>query len=65
VETDPVGLLLIRAWMEHGSEQSLRAEVKFTCDTTRGFELALTLSDPEAVVAAVEAWLAEMVNACG
>lgn len=52
-----VGLLLIRAWVEDGSELPLRVEVKFTSDTRVGFEHEATFVDREAVEAAVHAWL--------
>jgi hypothetical protein len=58
-----VGLLIIRTWPEPGSDRPLRADVRLTADTTRGFELELTLSDFEEVQSVVRAWLAEILAA--
>jgi hypothetical protein len=65
MRVDPVGLLVIRAWAEEGSQSRLRAELKFTCDTTRGFEPALIFSEPDAVAAAVRTWLETFLAATG
>jgi hypothetical protein len=62
MELEPVGLLVVRAWNERGSERPLRAEVKLTCDIRHGFQRQLTLSDTDAVQAAVRAWLEEIVD---
>ena len=56
----PVGLLVIRAWVEQGSKRPLRVEVRLTTDTERGFERLLTLSEPTPVEAVVRAWLADV-----
>jgi hypothetical protein len=61
----PVGLLIVRAWHEAGSERPLRADVSVTADTTRGFERKLTLSDVEDVESVVRARLAEVLAAAG
>ena len=58
----PVGLLVIRVWVEEGSERPLRAEVKSTSDTRLGFDRQATLSEAEAVVALISAWLQETLN---
>ena len=55
-----VGLLIIRAWPEPGSERPLRAHISLTADTTRGFERRLTLSDADDVESVVRAWLADV-----
>ena len=60
--TAPVGLLVIRAWLEHGSEKPLRAEVRLTGDTEQGFERLLTLSEPASIEAVVHAWLADVLR---
>jgi hypothetical protein len=57
----PVGLLVIRAWVQEGSEWPLRAEIRLTADTARGLERELVLSEPAAVEALVRAWLAEVL----
>lgn len=56
----PVGLVIIRARLEEGSSRPLRAEVRLTADTTRGFERELTLTEADAVAEVVRGWLAEI-----
>jgi hypothetical protein len=60
--TNPrIGLFLIRAWMEPGSSSPLRAQIRRTTDVSRGFEQRLTVAEREAVVAAVQAWISQML----
>jgi hypothetical protein len=56
-----IGLFLIRAWIEPGSSSPLRAEIRRTTDVSRGLEQSLTVAEKEAVVAAVQAWMLEML----
>jgi hypothetical protein len=56
------GLLLIRAWIEPGSSAPLRAQIRHTADVSRGFEQRLTVAEKEAVVAAVRAWMSELLT---
>ena len=56
------GLLIIRAWIEEGSSQPLRAHIRLTTDVSSGFEQSLTLSQVPAVCEAVETWLRDMVS---
>jgi hypothetical protein len=56
-----IGLFLIRAWIEPGSSSPLRAQIRSTTDVSQGFERRLTVAEPEAVVAAVQAWMSEML----
>jgi hypothetical protein len=39
----------------------LRAHIRRTTDVSQGLEQGLTVAEKEAVVAAVQAWLSEMV----
>jgi hypothetical protein len=57
----PVGLLVVRAWVEEGSGRPLRVEVRLTADSGRGFERELTFSEPAAVEALVRAWLDDVL----
>ena len=57
----PVCLLVIRAWVEEGSERPLRVEVRLTADTARGFQRELTFSEAGPVEALVRTWLAEVL----
>jgi len=56
-----VGLLIIRAWVEPGSSSPLRAQIRLTTDVSHGFERSLALTEIEAVTAAVQAWLSEVL----
>jgi hypothetical protein len=55
-------LLIIRAWIEEGSPEPLRAHIRISDDVSEGFQRTLTLSRPEAVFAEVERWLADVLN---
>jgi hypothetical protein len=61
VTVAPVGLLVIRAWLEEGAEYPLRVEVRMTADVGRGFQRELVLSEREPVGALVNAWLADVL----
>ena len=60
---DRTGLLIIRAWIEHGSSKPLRAQIRLTTDVAGGFESEMTLADVNAVSAAVETWLLDVLAA--
>ena len=61
MDTDRTGLLIIRAWLEHGSVEPLRARVRLTTDVSAGFEQELAFADVHAVSVAVEAWLEDLL----
>ena len=54
---DRTGLMIIRAWVEEGSREPLRVQLRLTTDVSKGFEQTLNLSDVETASAAVERWL--------
>ena len=58
---DSSGLMIIRAWLEHGSSKPLRAHIRLTTDVAGGFATEVTLADIEAVAAAVETWLRDVL----
>jgi len=60
---DHTGLLIIRAWVEQGSSKPLRAQIRLTNDVVAGFTSEMTLADVNAVAAAVEAWLHDVLAA--
>jgi len=62
VIADHVGITIIRAWIEDGSSEPLRAHIRITNDVSAGFERTLTLSQPEAVCSTVQEWLADMLR---
>ena len=57
-----VALLTIRAWCEEGSEDPLRAEIRFTRDVSSGFETALTVAHTERAMNIVHAFLKEVLS---
>lgn len=59
--TSRTGLFLIRAWVEPGSSSPLRAHIRRTTDVSQGFGQGLTVANKETVVAAVRAWLSEVL----
>jgi hypothetical protein len=56
-----IGLFVIRAWIEPGSSSPLRARIYSTTDVSHGFEQRLTVAEREAVVAAVQAWMSQVL----
>jgi hypothetical protein len=56
------GLLIIRAWVESGSSSPLRAQIRLTSDVSLGLERSQTVTQADAVVQAVQAWLLEMTT---
>ena len=62
MENHRTGLLIIRAWIEPGSEEPLRAQVRITSDVSTGFEREVTLVRSEAVTATVQEWLASILQ---
>jgi hypothetical protein len=55
-----IGLLTIRTWSEEGSENPLRAQVRFTTDVSCGFQSAVTVAHADRVVEAVRAFLEDV-----
>ena len=55
------GLLIIRAWLEPGSSSPLRVHIRSTTDVSQGIEHTLTVAQEEATIAAVHAWLSDML----
>jgi hypothetical protein len=61
MNTFPTGVLIIRAWIEEGSAEPLRAHVRLTTEISSGFEQSMTLSQVDAVCQAVERWLRDIL----
>jgi hypothetical protein len=57
------GLLIIRAWVEAGSAQPLRAQVRVTGDISTGIERTIALAHSDSVMELVDDWLQEIVDA--
>ncbi len=62
ITSDRPGLLIIRAWIEEGSSEPLRAQVRVADDVSAGFDRVLTLSRADAVCATVGEWLEDLVS---
>ena len=60
--TGKTGLLIIRAWVEEGSSEPLRANIRATTDVSVGFERAVTLAQAGEVGVTVQEWLAEVLG---
>ena len=60
--SDRPGLLIIRAWIEEGSSEPLRVQVRVADDVSAGFDRVLTLSRADDVCAAVGEWLGDLVS---
>jgi hypothetical protein len=56
------GLLIIRAWAEPGSSSPLRLQIRLTTDVSLGVGRRETITDADAVVEVVRAWLQEMAT---
>jgi hypothetical protein len=56
------GLLIIRAWIEEGSSEPLRTQIRISTDVSAGIERTLTLARAEDVCATVHEWLAEIMS---
>lgn len=56
------GLLIIRAWVEQGSSEPLRAQLRLTGDVSSGIERTFTLAHPDAVCAVVQEWLTDVLR---
>jgi len=58
---DQTGLLIIRAWVEEGSPQPLRAQLRLTTDVGSGLEPPLNLTTEGQVSEVVRGWLAAVL----
>jgi predicted NBD/HSP70 family sugar kinase len=56
------GLFIVRAWVEQGSEKTLRAHVRLATDISAGFDREVTLTNVADVCAAAEAWLRDVLT---
>lgn len=57
MNTQPIGLMLLRVWSEPGSAQPLRVDIRHTTDLSKGFRGTTTLADVDAVLGAVRLFL--------
>ncbi len=62
MDSHRTGLLIIRAWVESGSTEPLRAQIRVTADVSTGIQRTVTLDQPGAVGELVNAWLAGILS---
>jgi hypothetical protein len=62
MESDATGLLIIRMTVERGSATPLRAYIREADDVSDGFGVPITVSDVEAALEIVRAFLERAVN---
>jgi hypothetical protein len=56
------GLLIIRAWLEPGSTDPLRAHIRVTNDISVGIEQTVALAESDTVMELVDEWLQSIVE---
>jgi hypothetical protein len=56
------GLLIIRAWLEPGSSEPLRAHIRITSDISTGIERTVALAESDTVMELVDDWLNGIVD---
>ncbi len=61
--SEPTALLVIRVRVERGSLLPLRAYIRETSDVSLGFERLSTVTDVEAALGIVRAWLEDVLEA--
>ena len=57
------GLLIIRAWLEPGSTEPLRTNIRVTNDISAGIERTVALAESDTVMEMVDEWLQGIVEA--
>lgn len=62
MSSDRTGLMIIRAWVEEGSSEPLRAQIRLTTDVTTGVQRTLTVAREDEVCAMVRQWLADVLR---
>lgn len=63
MDGDGTGLLIIRAWTEPGSSETLRAQVRLSGDISAGFDRTVNLARADEICDLVREWLAGIVAA--
>ena len=62
MERDRTGLMIIRAWVEEGASEPLRAQVRVSSDVSAGFGRELTFVRTDDVNATVKEWLTDILS---
>jgi hypothetical protein len=55
-------MFIIRAWLEEGSAEPLRAQITLTNDVENGIEHAVTVTQSDEVSSLVTAWIREVTE---
>ena len=63
--SERTGVLIIRAWVEAGSSDPLRVQIRIVDDVSTHDERRVALVRPDAVCAAVMEWLEELTAETG
>jgi len=63
VDSSRTGLLIIRAWVEEGSGEPLRAHVRITGDVSQGIQRTFTVVTAAGVAEVVDTWLEDVLGA--
>ena len=63
--SERTGVLIIRAWLEAGSSEPLRVQIRIVDDVSTQHERRVALSRPDAVCATVKEWLEELTAETG
>lgn len=57
MDTDQVGLLIVRVWVETGSARPARLQLRATTDPSAGFTRTHTVTDIEEAITVIRAFL--------
>ena len=61
--SDSTALLVMRVWVERGSLRPLHAYIRETSDVSLGFERFSTVTDVDAALRIIRAWLDQVLEA--
>jgi hypothetical protein len=59
---EPVGLLIIRVWMEQGSPEPFRATIRTTADVGSAAPVTVSVAEPDEVVSAVRRFIQQIAQ---
>jgi hypothetical protein len=62
---EPVGVLILRVWLERGSATPFRADLRLTTDVGFGPSVSLYLAEPGEVIDAVREFLERVSDGLG
>jgi hypothetical protein len=59
---EPVGLLIIRVWMEQGSPEPFRATIRTTADVGSAAPVTVSVAEPDEVVSTVRRFIQQIAQ---